>query len=79
MARRKDTDWNIPEGTPSVEQAALAVLMDIRDELKESNRHLRALEGILGCHNVTRGMMALHRLDRRVAKHWPLRPKGKKR
>lgn len=34
--RRKDVDWTVHQQgtTPSVEQAQLAVLMDIRDELK---------------------------------------------
>jgi hypothetical protein len=49
MARYKDHDWNLPEGTPNgnggftVPWDALqaAVLMDIRDELRKINATLR--------------------------------------
>ena len=55
MARHKDTNWSVPE-TASVYEAQLAVLMDIRDELKTLNlllhcdnfqripRYLKAIE-----------------------------------
>lgn len=42
MARHKDAEWNLPG--PSVttwEQASVAVLMDIRDELKALNRTMQ--------------------------------------
>lgn len=78
--RHKDFNWNLPAGDPDHrwESVHAALLMDLRDELKEANRHLRAIESTLGCHNVVKGMMALHRLDRRVAKHWPLKAKKRK-
>lgn len=51
MARHKDTNWNLPEGkhgvrstTHSWESIHSALLMDIRDELKELNR-------LLNCRN----------------------------
>ena len=40
MGRFKDTNWNCGNGesVDSVEHAQLAVMMDIRDELKQLNR-----------------------------------------
>jgi ABC-type transporter Mla MlaB component len=39
MARRKNVDWSIPDlgQTVTVDEAQLAVLMDIRDELQRLN------------------------------------------
>ena len=37
MARHKDANWLIAETTPGIDGASLAVLMDIRDELKRLN------------------------------------------
>lgn len=37
MARRKDVDWNLGEGTATWDQVKVAVMMDIRDELKRLN------------------------------------------
>ena len=37
MARHKDANWILPELAPSEGQAQIAVLMDIRDELKRLN------------------------------------------
>ena len=37
MARHKDSNWALPDETNSYDQAHLAVLMDIRDELKRLN------------------------------------------
>ena len=46
MGRFKDTNWNCGNGesVDSVEHAQLAVMMDIRDELKQLNR-------TIGCAN----------------------------
>lgn len=42
MARHKDAQWSLPEGKVETwEQASVAVLMDIRDELKTLNALLR--------------------------------------
>lgn len=49
MPRHKDTEWNLPEGAPSPDGGRShqwssihsALLMDIRDEMKENNRLLR--------------------------------------
>lgn len=47
MARRKDVDWNLPEGSEFYwSHVQIAVLMDIRDELKRLN-------SLLHCHNFT--------------------------
>ncbi len=37
MARKKDMDWNLPVDNNTYESAQLAVLMDVRDELKKLN------------------------------------------
>lgn len=48
MARHKDFNWNLPQPEPgrghSWESIHAALLMDIRDELKELNRLLRCQE-----------------------------------
>lgn len=46
MARHKDSNWTLPESNMTYESAQLAVLMDLRDELK----HLNSL---LHCPNFT--------------------------
>lgn len=43
MARKKDVDWSLPEGN-SWDSVNAALLMDLRDQLKELNRTLH-------CHN----------------------------
>lgn len=40
MARKKDIEWNLPEPVTDWQQASVAVLMDIRDELKRMNNLL---------------------------------------
>jgi len=44
--RRRNLNWRIGEGTVTGDQARLAVLMDIRDELQKLNR-------LLSCSNFT--------------------------
>jgi hypothetical protein len=39
--RRKDVNWILPEGTLNIDQAQLAVLQDVREELRELNNLLR--------------------------------------
>ena len=55
--RRKDANWyvNDDDGSSDVKGAQLAVLMDIRDELKDINRKL-------GCWRVTRALNDLNSL-----------------
>jgi hypothetical protein len=71
MARYKNTDWDLPEGRVGTwEQAQVAILMDIRDELK-------TLNATLGCWRVRRMADDINRIDRRVAKFSKLK-KGEK-
>lgn len=67
MARRKDENWNLPESNLCYDAAQLAVLMDIRDELKAINQvlHCSAFLGIP------------HKLDR-IARN-TAKKRGKKR
>lgn len=67
MNRYKDADWPLP--TPRIgtwEQVQVAVLMDIRDELKRLN-------ALLHCHRFVGIPKTLDRLDRRFAKKRPLK------
>lgn len=74
MARHKNKQWSLPEGQVKTwEQAGIALLMDIRDELQQLNR-------LLNCHRVPAGMDAMvetartvKRLDKRMQKKRPLR------
>ena len=61
MGRFKDVHWNCGNGekVQSVEHAQLAVLMDIRDELKELN-------ATLSCYRVARMSDDVHRIYRRL-------------
>lgn len=67
-------DWKLPEGQNGAlldwQKVELAVLMDIRDELKQLN-------ATLGCYRVARMSDDIHRIDRRLQKHMPL-PKGRR-
>lgn len=71
MARHKNQEWGLPE-SPTVEQATLAALMDIRDELQGIRR-------ILECPNVRAAAIATQkaaqataRIDKRLAKRTKL-------
>jgi hypothetical protein len=67
MARHKDTNWYLPnKNPPSLGYANLAVLMDIRDELKELNNKLN-------CFRVRRMLDTVQRIDKRLAKRLPLK------
>lgn len=62
--RRKDVSWNIScsaDGSLSFEGAQLAVLMDIRDELKKLN-------GVIGCHNFIAVPQILRGIRKNTAK-----------
>ena len=65
MARHKDSSWSLPEQVVNWEQAGVAVLMDIRDELKTLNR-------LLHCQNFIAIPRKLDRIDKRLAKKLPL-------
>jgi hypothetical protein len=64
MPRHKDAQWDLPNS--SVECCQLAVLMDIRDELKELNNKL-------ACFRVRRMLNTVQRIDKRLAKRLPLK------
>lgn len=69
MARHKDQNWNLPEGTPTANggrehqwnSIQVALLMDIRDELKSMN-------AILHCSNFLRIPHKLDEIRRNTAK-----------
>lgn len=69
MARHRDTQWNLPEGRPagggstthSWEAIHSAILMDIRDELKQLNQLFR-------CTNFLRIPAKLDRIGRNTEK-----------
>jgi hypothetical protein len=44
VPRHKDSDWDLPDQPNTWEQIAVAVLMDIRDELSEVRRRLSPLQ-----------------------------------
>ncbi len=69
MARHKGVNWNLPERQlQDWTQVSVAVLMDIRDELQTLNR-------IMSCFQVARMSNDINRIDRRLAKHAPLKAK----
>jgi hypothetical protein len=70
MARHKNCDWNLPEGTPNPrtgghthawESITAALLMDIRDELKQLNQ-------TFSCTNFQRIPAKLDRIGRNTEK-----------
>ena len=69
--RHKDVNWSLPAGTPGpngsthpVENIQVALLMDIRDELKDLNLKLQFNSDLIA---------TLKRIDRRLAQTNPLR------
>lgn len=69
MARHKDQNWRLPEGTPNRtggadhiwESVHTALLMDIRDEMKSLNM-------VLHCTNFLTIPMKLDRISQNTAK-----------
>jgi len=73
MARHKDYDWNLPEGSVTADgtrhgwdSIKISLLMDIRDELKALNR-------TLGCYRLARMSNDINKIDKRLAKSVKLR------
>lgn len=64
MARHKDSDWNLPDRAQNWEQASVAVLMDIRDEL----RRVASLLSVLQCRNFLSIPAKLERIARQTKK-----------
>jgi len=80
MARRgKDIDWNIYEnGNTTWEKVPIAVLMDIRDEIKANNVHLIVLRQELGRLNsllCCPSFMEIPRILRGIRRKIPARKK----
>ena len=66
MARHKDGNWGLPETLPDWELVPVALLMDIRDELKALNAHLR-------CHNFVQIPTILRGIRRKLPTRRPRR------
>jgi len=77
MARHKDASWKLNEPTRTWDEVHAAILMDIRDELKETNRHLYAIECLVRCTNVSRGFIAMNKIRLHLEAVLP-RPKKEK-
>jgi hypothetical protein len=71
VARHKDADWNFPEKVANWEQAGVAVLMDIRAELKRINQTL----GCPGFQAIPRKLDAIERNTRKPKRR---KTKGKR-
>lgn len=70
MGRRKDVNWDLPERVETWEQVQVAVLMDIRDELKQLNR-------TLGCHNFLSIPHTLKGIRRKIPTPKPRMSRGR--
>jgi hypothetical protein len=73
MARHRNVTFNLPEKIESWDLAQYAVLLDIRDELKDLNSKQDRTNKMLECPNVRKGLEAAQRIDKRLAKKIPLR------
>jgi hypothetical protein len=75
--RHKNANWRLPE-TVGWEHVSLAVLMDIRDELQEQNRHMRDMLGLARCYRIPRALDAVYRMHRDGVKRRVVRKRRKK-
>lgn len=69
--KMKDSIWKITEdgkSALSVEHSQLAVLQDIRDELKELNGEMRSLNNLLNCPNFLTMPRTLRAIQRNTSK-----------
>lgn len=72
MARHKNMNWSLPDGTPNTDGSRIhcwdsiqtAILLDIRDELQAANRLL----GVLSCQNFLKIPRTLERIARQTKK-----------
>lgn len=65
MGRHKNAQWNLPEPKLETwEQAGIALLMDLRDELQSMNQKLSVLQ----CHNFLRIPQKLDAIRRNTTK-----------
>jgi hypothetical protein len=74
--RQKNKTWRCADGSGSIsyEQAQLATLMDIRDELQGVRRELERMNGILHCSNT----LQIPKLLRDIRKNTTKKPRAKK-
>lgn len=75
--RQKNVSWELDvsaEGTVSPDDAHLAVLMDLRDELQAMKAELVRLNGLLHCQNFIGIPATLRTISRKI----PLRRKARK-
>lgn len=70
MARHKDEYWNLPAKAENWQQVEVALLMDIRDELKRLNMRLH-------CPEVTEGFRSIRKNYLYSRKRWPLKKRKK--
>lgn len=64
MARKKDVYWNLPENN-SWEAVEVAILMDLRDELKQLNR-LLSCSNFVAIPSILRGIRKNTTKKRRI-------------
>jgi len=67
VARNKDRDWNSGETNITMDGAQLAVLMDIRDELKAINRILHCSNTLAAFYALPNVLKVARRIDKRLA------------
>jgi hypothetical protein len=77
MARHKDDIWNLPDKPTDWGQAEVALLMDLRDELKLLVGELRSIRQTVTCSNCQAIPFKLDRIARNTAK--PRRKRKPKR
>ena len=58
MSRDKDTNWDLPENC-TYDKVQTAVLMDLRDEMKENNRLLLELAQKVRCFRIPLALDAM--------------------
>jgi len=59
--RKKNANWNLGEVT-TWEQVAVAVLMDIRDEMQSVRREVSGIHSLANCYRIPRALDAMHEL-----------------
>lgn len=65
MARHKDGNWNLGDTVKTWDEAQVAILMDIRDELKKLNRN-----AVCGRYQTRIAEDAIIRIDKRLQKRF---------
>lgn len=68
MARKKDANWSLNDKITTWEEVQVALLMDIRDELKNINRRLDCQSTLMIPNRLQNIEAAVQRTDKRLAK-----------